>query len=183
MNPGSNVSILNSGFNIFLLGFMGSGKTHWGRLWAERYAMNFVDLDELIEKEQGTSVAHLFDTFGEEHFRRLERAALRSCSDLKNTIIACGGGTPCFFDNMEWLRTHGITIYLACDPAEILRRVSLEQEKRPLFSKLNPGELLEFIVQKSAERQPFYNQADFKLDCTEVTENTLTFLDSPAAIK
>lgn len=183
MNPGSNVSILSEGLNIFLLGFMGSGKTHWGRIWAEKYAMNFVDLDELIEKEQGTSVAHLFDTFGEEHFRLLERDALRSCSDLKNTIIACGGGTPCFFDNMEWLRTHGVTIYLACEPSEILRRVSLEREKRPLFNKLNPGELLEFIVQKIAERQPFYNQSDFKLDCKEVTENTLTFLDSPAAIK
>jgi len=84
---------------------------------------------------------------------------------------------------MEWMRTQGITIYLGCEPSEILRRVSLEREKRPLFSKLNPGEFLEFIVQKIAERQPFYNQADYKLACTEVTADTLTFLDSPAAIE
>src|SRR5215204_3433376 len=132
MIPGNNLPVVNNGLNIFLLGFMGSGKTHWGRIWAETYELNFIDLDELIEKEQGTSVAHIFDTLGEEHFRLLERDALRSCEGLKNTIVACGGGTPCFFDNMAWMLAQGVTIYLGCEPSEILRRVSLEQEKRPL---------------------------------------------------
>ena len=180
MISGTNQSILSGGQKIFLVGFMGSGKTHWGRIWAEKYQLNFVDLDELIEKEQGINVAHIFDTQGEEHFRLLEKEALRSCGKLENTIIACGGGTPCFFDNMDWMNEQGVTIYLKCEPSEILRRVSLEQEKRPLFSKLNPGEFLEFIQQKLAERQPFYTRAQYQLSPEDLNPTTLENIHSPA---
>ncbi|MDO9377132.1 MAG: shikimate kinase [Ferruginibacter sp.] len=173
MPAGSNQSILSGGKNIFLIGFMGSGKTHWGRIWAEKYQLNFVDLDELIEERQGTSVAHIFDTNGEEHFRLLEKDALHSCEKLEHSIIACGGGTPCFFDNLDWMNQQGFTIFLSCEPPEILRRVSLEKDKRPLFSKLNPEEFLDFIRAKLAERQPFYDRAKYHLTPAELNDTSL----------
>lgn len=183
MISGSNLSLLAGGKKIFLIGFMGSGKTHWGRIWAGKYGLNFVDLDELIEQQQGLSVAHIFDTYGEEHFRLLEKDALHSCEKLEHTIIASGGGTPCFFDNMEWMNLHGTTIYLPCEPPEILRRVSLEKEKRPLFSKLNPEEFLEFIQIKLAERQPYYNKAHYYLSSSQLTETALESINLSAAVQ
>ena len=157
---------------FFLIGFMGSGKTHWGKIWASMYSFTFIDLDEVIEKKEEKSIADIFDIKGENYFREIEAAALRSFDDLENTIIACGGGTPCFFKNIEWMNAKGTTIYLYSTAQEILHRVLSEQDKRPLIKKMNKGELLFFIEQKLKERENFYNAANITVTSSEATEQT-----------
>lgn len=151
---------------------MGSGKSHWGKIWAAEYKLGFVDLDEAIETEEGKSVVDIFESKGEEYFRDLEAKKLREMGSLKNTIVACGGGTPCFKDNMQWMNENGITIYISASPDEILRRLAKGQEQRPLIKKLNPAELLFFIEQKLKEREPFYKQANIILASADITEHT-----------
>lgn len=158
--------------NFFLIGFMGSGKSHWGKIWAEANQLSFVDLDAVIEEKAGKTVAEIFELDGEDHFRGLEADALRACADLQNAIIACGGGTPCFYENMRWMNEHGTTIYIACTTTEILERVLLEKEKRPLLKKLNHAELLFFIEQKVKERTPFYSQASLTVQSGLLTETS-----------
>ena len=161
-----------SGSNYFLIGFMGSGKSHWGRLWAAANQLSFIDLDEVIETKENKTIAEIFETNGEEHFRKLEAAALRKCGDLHNTLIACGGGTPCFHKNIEWMNEHGITIYISSKSIEILDRVMEEKEKRPLLKKLNQAELLFYIEQKLKERESFYSQAKITVESGELAENS-----------
>jgi shikimate kinase len=156
----------------FLIGFMGSGKTHWGKIWAGVSGFNFIDLDEAIEKQEGKSIADIFERKGEKYFRKIEAKSLRTFGGLTNTIIACGGGTPCFFENMQWMNESGMTIYLKTTGPQILERVLLEQEKRPLLKKMNPAELLFFIEQKLKERAPFYNAAKQVLTTENISEQT-----------
>lgn len=161
---------------FFLTGFMGSGKTHWGKRWAQAHHFTFIDLDEAIENEEGKLIADIFEQKGEKYFRKIEAAVLRSYAKLTNTIIACGGGTPCFHNNMEWMNEHGITIYLKTTPPEILKRVLLEQDKRPLLKEMNPAELLFFIEQKLKERAPFYDAAKQILLSENLAEQTFSGL-------
>ena len=157
---------------FFLIGFMGSGKTYWGKIWASMYSFTFIDLDEVIEKKEGKSIADIFDIKGENYFREIEAEALRSFDDLENTIVACGGGTPCFYENIEWMNDIGTTIYLFSTAQEILQRVLSEQDKRPLIKKMNKGELLFFIEQKLKERENFYNSAGITVASNEATEQS-----------
>jgi len=159
---------------FFLNGFMGSGKTHWGKIWAAKYKLGFLDLDEAIEIEERKSVVEIFESKGEAYFRNVEQRVLKECSDLKSTIVACGGGTPCFSDNIAWMNENGITIYISCTPEEILRRLikGQHQQQRPLIKKLNQAELLFFIQQKLKERAPFYNQSNIILDSASITDLT-----------
>jgi len=158
--------------NFFLIGFMGSGKSHWGKIWAEANQRSFIDLDAVIEEKAGKTVAAIFELNGEDYFRGLEADALRTCAALQNTIVACGGGTPCFHENIQWMNEHGTTIYIACTSTEILERVLLEKEKRPLLKKLNRTELLFFIEQKVKEREPFYSQASLTVQSCLLTETS-----------
>jgi shikimate kinase len=162
---------------------MGSGKTHWGRIWAKKYSLDFVDLDERIETTAGSTVAQIFETLGEEHFRKLEADALRSCASLEKTIIACGGGTPCFHDNMSWMNENGLTIYITSQPHEILQRVSEEKDKRPLLKNHTPEGLLRFIEQKIEEREPFYRQAKYILSSSRLAAGTLQTILPPTALQ
>lgn len=160
--------------NIFLVGFMGSGKSHWGKIWAKETNRNFIDLDEVIEKNVGKSIAAIFEERGEEEFRRIESAALRTCESMQDTIIASGGGTPYFYDNMQWMNEHGLTFHITVDAKEILKRVAVEQEKRPLFKNLGSDELLSFIEKKLAERLPYYSAANFTICSETATASSLT---------
>lgn len=157
---------------FFLNGFMGSGKSHWGRIWAADYKLGFIDLDEYIEQQEGKSVVDIFDTRGEVYFREREAAALRGLEQVRNTIVACGGGTPCFGDNMQWMNEKGLTVYLSATPDEILRRLIRGQQQRPLIRKLNQAELLFFIEQKLKEREPFYRQCNIILESAAITDLT-----------
>ncbi len=163
--------------NIFLIGFMGSGKTYWGKLWAKQLGLSFYDLDEVIESGAGKTIAQIFEKDGEDDFRNMETDALQTFAQKKDCIIACGGGAACFNNNMQWMNANGATIYLSASPQYIFDRVAAEKDKRPLLKKINKAELLFFIEQKLKEREPFYKQATFILPATELNENSLSTLN------
>jgi shikimate kinase len=166
------------GEKVFLIGFMGSGKTHWGKIWAQKDGLDFYDLDEMIENKEGRSIASIFENEGEGYFRKIETEVLHSFSDKDNCIISCGGGTACCNGNMDWMNEHGTTVYLAASPSYILSRVKEEKDKRPLINKLNEAELLFFIEQKLKEREPFYKQAKVVLPVADINENNLSNLNT-----
>ena len=162
--------------NIFLIGFMGSGKSHWGHIWALKNGYTFYDLDAQIEKAFKMPVQEIFEKHGEDKFRELERYHLRKFLNKKKCLIACGGGTPCFFDNLEWMKKHGDVIYLQATTEYILNRVMDETAKRPLLKEVNTSELLFFIEKKLKEREPVYLKADHILDVNKLSESSLKFL-------
>lgn len=174
----SNSPFRGLGGLVFLIGFMGSGKTHWGKVWAKQSGMLFYDLDEVIENAAGKPVAHIFEKNGEDYFRKIERDALHGFAGKNNCIIACGGGTPCFYNNMQWMNENGFTVYLSASPQYIYDRVIGEKTKRPLLKKINDSEILFFIEQKIKEREPFYKQATFNLQADELGENSLSILNN-----
>lgn len=158
---------------IFLLGFMGSGKTYWGENWSRHAGWGFIDLDKQIEEREGKSVADIFESRGEAYFRNLESETLRNIDPAGDTIIACGGGTPCFGDNLDWMKSRGATIYLSTTPLEIMKRVEDEIAQRPLLKKLNKAELLFFIETKLKEREQFYNRAGMIVQVSELDKGSI----------
>lgn len=153
---------------VFLVGFMGCGKTTLGKKVAQKTGYSFIDLDELITQQIGISITQYFDTFGEAAFRKIESETLHNLKEEKDAIIATGGGTPCHLDNMDWMNKHGKTIYIKLSPKALLSRLSqTEIETRPLLKGKSNEELLEFITSKLEERAPFYNQATVVYDALQ----------------
>ena len=159
--------------HIFLLGFMGSGKSHWGRLWAAAHNFNFIDLDEELEKQEQKTVAAIFETRGEDYFRQKETILLRSLTAQSNSIVSCGGGTPCFFDNMAWMNKNGLTIFLEATTQFILKNIKNEKDKRPLIKDKDDAEILFFIEQKLKERQPYYSKAKIILQAEDLNIDSI----------
>lgn len=153
---------------IFLIGFMGAGKTFRGKQLSESLGLPFFDMDAFIENKAGRSVSEIFELDGAAAFRNLERMCLRDFSVLGDAVIATGGGTPCFFDNMEWMNENGHTIYLKASPAILFNRLKDEKAERPLIAKLSDEDLEDFIEEKLKERSTFYEQAK---EIIEVTMN------------
>lgn len=149
--------------NIYLIGFMGSGKSHTGQQLADALRMPFVDLDDRIEALAGCSIAQLFEYKGETYFRELEAKALRATLSDAPAVVSCGGGTPCFHDNMDWIKTNGLSIYLKASVPLLVRRLQKGQEHRPLIRGLNETELAAFIEERVAQREFFYKQAQYML--------------------
>ncbi len=158
---------------IFLIGFMGTGKTFWGKKWAQRLNYFFIDLDEKIEEKVGLPITAIFESKGETYFRELETLVLKEMIDQNNVIIACGGGTPCFHNNMKWMNEHGKTVYLSRTPTELFKHVARETNKRPLLKDLNDTEILNFIEQKLQDRLPFYTQASITLHSDHINEDSI----------
>ena len=157
---------------------MGSGKTYWGKIWAQKKGLDFYDLDEIIEEKEGRSIATIFEKEGEVYFRKTETEALHTFSEKDNCIIACGGGAACFNDNIRWMNENGTTVYLAASPQYILSRVKEEEKgKRPLINKLNEAELLFFIEQKLKERELFYKQAKIILSVANVNDDSISIIN------
>ncbi len=144
---------------IFLVGFMGSGKSHTGRILAERLNLPFMDLDDWIEEKTGMSIAKIFESKGESYFRQLEAKSLRAIGQQDKVIIACGGGTPCFHQNMKWMNQVGISIFLDCSPELLFQRLQKGRLHRPLLKGKSDQELQQFIAKKTAERLPHYAKA------------------------
>ena len=149
---------------IFLIGFMGSGKTSAGKRLAELLSFEFIDLDELIEKNEGKTISQIFQEEGEESFRKKEFAYLHSLSAKKKTVIAAGGGTPCFHSNMQWMMANGTTVYLKTDPEILFRRLKSEMTHRPLLKHNSEEELKNFISSKLRERESFYLSSKLIVD-------------------
>ena len=156
---------------------MGSGKSYWGHIWALERGYTFYDLDTEIEKAFKMSVEEIFDKHGEDKFREMERYHLRKFENKKKYLLSCGGGTPCFFDNLEWMKQHGEIIYLKASPEYILDRVMDETSKRPLLKEVNSAELLFFIQKKLKERETVYLKADHIFEVEKLRKNSLNFLE------
>lgn len=176
-NASHNSPFRGLGGKVFLIGFMGSGKTYWGKIWAQQKGLDFYDLDEIVEAKEGKSIAAIFEKEGEDYFRKTETEALHTLSEKDGCIIACGGGTACFNDNIQWMNKQGTSVYLSATPTDILNRVIEEKNNRPLINKLNEAELLFFIEQKLKEREPFYNQAKIILPVTELNKDSLSAIN------
>lgn len=162
--------------NIFLIGFMGSGKSHWGKVWAPKNRLTYFDLDNEIEKGFGLTVSEIFKAHGEDKFRSLEKEYLRAFAQKKGFLLSCGGGTPCFFDNLSWMKKAGKVIYLKATPEFLLNNVMSEIEKRPLLKDSKASELRIFIENKLKERELVYERAHHILDTTLLTDESLSFL-------
>ena len=147
----------------YLTGFMGSGKTYWGRRLAERLNCPFIDLDALIEASEEQTVADIFTSRGEGFFRTREAEGLRSTAAWPEAVIATGGGPPCFHNNMTWMNAHGRTIFLDTPVAILAQRLKNGRAPRPLIQNLDEADLLDFIQNKLQEREPFYRQAQIVL--------------------
>lgn len=161
---------------VFLVGFMGSGKSHWGKIWAEQLKLPFIEQDALIEQRENKTIAEIFDEKGEAYFRELESEVLKNITEEQARIVSTGGGAPCFFDNMQWMNDHGTTIYLKASPAELVFRLKDEVDKRPVLKNAGTNGLELFIQQKLAEREPFYERARFKVPVSQLDNNTLQTL-------
>jgi shikimate kinase len=149
---------------FFVIGFMGCGKSYWGKKWAEAYNLSFYETDELIEAAEGKTITEIFETYGETYFRKKEREILELVTPKNHCIISVGGGTPCFFNNMQLMNNSGTTIYLKASPGLLAQRLLTEKAKRPLIQNITDAALESFIAEKLAAREPFYNQAAIVLD-------------------
>lgn len=143
---------------------MCSGKTTLGRMMARDEGLEFIDLDEYIEQREGKSVSDIFREKGESGFREIERQSLREVSEKENCVIACGGGTPCFFDNMDFMNSCGETIFLESSEEVLLDRLLKYGSLRPIVAGKSKNEILEIIRRQMDERKKFYDQAKRKLN-------------------
>ena len=148
---------------IFLVGYMGSGKSTAGKIIAEKLGMQFADLDEHVEQENGQSISEIFEKEGEEHFRELEHNALKSFFEPDNIIISTGGGTPCFYDNMDLMNRNGITVYIKMSVDSLVERLANAKHKRPLIKDMSEFDLRSFISTNLEKRESFYLKAQYKV--------------------
>ena len=149
---------------IFLIGYMGSGKTTVGQLLAARLGYSFIDMDAYIEEKQIKTVHQIFIELGEPEFRLLEQHCLHEIAAIDHVVISTGGGAPCFFDNIKYMNIHGISIYLKLSPEQLAERLEESHaNKRPLLAGRKGEELLRFIREGLTIREPFYSQASYSV--------------------
>lgn len=154
---------------------MASGKSYWGNRLSKRTGLPFVDLDNVIETVDARPVPLIFEDSGETYFRELERKTLQNLDMRIPHIVATGGGTPCFFDNMAWMNKTGTTIYLETPVDVLLARLRLDVQIRPLLQGVSEHDLETFLVQHIEQREPWYSQAQVILPYTPDEES---FLDT-----
>ncbi len=153
---------------IFLIGFMGSGKSAMGRLMSRAKGLNFIDLDTYIENKYHRTIADIFAQEGEESFRQKERFCLQEVACFENVVIATGGGAPCFFDNMDLMNETGNTIYLRLTPEHLATRLmATKSGVRPLVRDKTGPELLQYIQDTLQKREAFYMQAKHVVEGTD----------------
>ena len=161
---------------IFLVGFMGAGKTTIGRRLANRLGYEFYDTDLFFEDKYHFTIQRFFDQFGEDKFRELEKEVLHELINLANkAIISTGGGTPCFFDNMEVMNNHGLTVYIMMKYGALRHRLLHSKKRRPGVQQLNETELMKYIEQLMKFREEYYKKAHISIvgencNVTELSE-------------
>ncbi len=167
---------------IYLIGYMGCGKSTIGRRLAAELGLHFIDLDKYIEERCFKTIPVLFAEEGESGFRERERNALNEVTQFENVVVGTGGGAPCFFDNMELMNQNGITIYLSPDIETLANRLMKSKTERPLIAGKSREELMAFIANALKIRGPFYEKAqhtvrvESELDPTEVVTEILKFI-------
>ena len=148
---------------IFIIGYMASGKTTFGKALAEKTGQTFIDLDQFIEENTGLSIPEIFQTKGEEKFREIEQELLKKAIDSDpDCIIACGGGTPCFFDNIDFLNDCGITVFLETSTPVLISRLQQANASRPIMAGKTDEEISQKVLSQLCERLPHYMKAKLK---------------------
>ena len=168
---------------IFLLGYMGCGKSTLGRALQRATDREFIDLDHYIEGRFHATISQIFAQRGEEGFRKVEQAMLQEVAQMQDVIVACGGGTPCFFDNMELMNRSGLTVWLTTPLERLLERLTRNRAKRPILANKTDAELRDFVVGALEARRPFYSQAQAEFcgsrleDKAQITHTAQEFID------
>ncbi len=162
---------------LFLVGFMGCGKSTFGRKLGKALGYAFIDMDTYIEEREGKPISQIFAESGETYFRQLETEAIQSLSNQVHCVIATGGGAPCFNDNMDKMKAIGRTVYLELSPEKLSQRLSLDPTERPVLEGKSGDELFAHITQKLKERETIYLQADFVVDA-DVPEDLIALLET-----
>ena len=154
---------------IYLIGYMGAGKTTFGKQIARKLGMTFIDSDDYIVEKFHSSINEIFEIHGEKEFRKMEREALEEISLQENAVVATGGGLPCFYDNMAYMKKHGICVYLKVDENELADRLDSIKASRPLLKDKSREELKQSVHDMLQTREPYYNRANIIVDATDET--------------
>ena len=149
---------------VILIGFMGAGKTTVGKALGKALGVTFYDLDWYIETRMRKTVKQIFDEQGEEGFRKMEHNMLHEVAEFENVVISCGGGTPCFYDNMDYLNQQGDTVYLKASPEVLYKHLKMAKGVRPLLLNKTPEEVQVYIREELNRREQFYGKAKHILD-------------------
>lgn len=155
---------------IFLIGMMGAGKSYWAKIIAKWIKSGGYDLDDLIEMNEEKTIAEIFSEDGEPYFRKAESKILRWFKEKKKYVVATGGGTPCFNENMEWMKKEGVVIWLDESVEILVDRLVKEKLHRPLIAHLNDSEISTFLQNKLVERHSYYQQATYRLSSEQMNE-------------
>ena len=157
---------------IFLIGYMGAGKTTLGKAFSRELGLTFIDLDWYIEERFHKTVQQLFSERGEQGFRELEQKMLHEVAEFEDVVISAGGGTPCFFDNMDYMNACGDTVFLQVEPEVLFHRLKVAKQQRPLLANKSDEELMNFICEALQKRHPFYSQAKFLFRADELEDKS-----------
>ncbi len=153
---------------------MGSGKTHWGRLLSEKLKLPFCDLDEQIINAEGKTINEIFEDSGEEYFRVKEKEILHIITESHaGFIMSCGGGAPCYFNNIEYMNIAGTTVWLNTPAETLFSRLLKEKDQRPLLKNLSDDQMRSFIKKKFSDRKIYYEQADITIQDEQITLDQL----------
>jgi shikimate kinase len=158
---------------IYLIGYMGSGKSSRGSELATKLGFKFIDLDEMVEKDNKRHIADIFSKDGEQIFREMEKKALEKTFKKDDIVVATGGGTPCFFDNLKEMKEHGITVYLEASTGMLFHRLATSKGDRPLIKDLKDVELVLQIKDQIALRERFYTKAHYTIDAEDLKASDL----------
>ena len=149
---------------IIFIGYMGSGKTTVGKALSKALDIPFYDLDWYIETRRRKKISDIFAEHGEEGFRQIERNMLHEVAEFEDVVISCGGGTPCFFDNIDYLNRQGDVVWLKATPEVLYQHLLMSKGDRPLLKGKSTEELITFIREQLSVREPFYQKAKYTLD-------------------
>ena len=155
---------------IFLIGYMGAGKTTLGKAFAREMNLSFVDQDWYIEERFHKTVQEIFAERGEQGFRELERQMLHEIAEFENVVISTGGGAPCFYDNMDFMNQKGDTVFLNVTPEVLFSRLKMASQNRPILRGKSNEELKAFIAKTLEKRAPFYSKAKYIFNADELED-------------
>ena len=156
---------------LYLIGFMGVGKTTIGEQLAAKHNVNFIDTDKEIEITTNKSISDIFKKDGENHFRKLETGALKTI--VENNVVACGGGLPGYNNNMDFIKKSGVSIYLKASEDEIFIRLSNNCKNKPLIRNKSDEDLRDFIKETLTEREKFYSMANYTIETSNLSEKAV----------
>jgi len=156
---------------IFLIGFMGCGKTYTGKELASNLEYEFLDMDDEVINIAGKSIPDIFSEDGESVFREYERKVMLNMLKKDNAVIATGGGAPCYADSMELINKTGISVYLQLSSESLAKRLEHKKQTRPLVASKNAKDLRKFIAETLEKREPYYMKAHYIVSENNINAN------------